>query len=143
MSNKNVDYSDVWKTLRAVNTSKIEYKKQSLNYIGWADAWATLMDYYPEATYIFEDPTFYGAEDKQTCEVTCSVYIGDLCRTMSLPVMATTLPMKSILNPTSRDISDAQARALVKTIAMFGLGLHLWEKKDVKKLGSVPSEMPF
>ena len=143
MSNKNVDYSDVWKTLRAVNKSKIEYKKQSLNYKGWADAWATLMDYYPEATYIFEDPTFYGAEDKQTCEVTCSVYIGDLCRTMSLPVMATTLPMKSILNPTSRDISDAQARALVKTIAMFGLGLHLWEKKDVKKLGSVPSEMPF
>jgi len=143
MSNKNVKYSDVWKTLRAVDTSKIEYKKQNLNYIGWADAWATLMDYYPEATYIFEDPTFYGVEDKQTCEVTCSVYIGDLCRTMSLPVMATTLPMKSIVNCSSRDISDAQARALVKTIAMFGLGLHLWEKKDVKKLGSVPSEMPF
>ena len=143
MSNKNVTYSDVWKTLRAVDTSKIEYKKQNLNYIGWADAWATLMDYYPEATYIFEDPTFYGVEDKQTCEVTCSVYIGDLCRTMSLPVMATTLPMKSIVNCSSRDISDAQARALVKTIAMFGLGLHLWEKKDVKKLGSVPSEMPF
>jgi len=143
MSNKNVTYSDVWKTLRAVDTSKIEYKKQNLNYIGWADAWATLMDYYPQATYIFEDPTFYGVEDKQTCEVTCSVYIGDLCRTMSLPVMATTLPMKSIVNCSSRDISDAQARALVKTIAMFGLGLHLWEKKDVKKLGSVPSEMPF
>ena len=143
MSNKNATYSDVWKTLRAVDTSKIEYKKQNLNYIGWADAWATLMDYYPEATYMFEDPTFYGTEDNKTCEVTCSVYIGDLQRTMSLPVMATTLPMKSIINPTSRDISDAQARALVKTIAMFGLGLHLWEKKDVKKLGSVPSEMPF
>ena len=143
MSNKKVTYSDVWKTLRAVDTSKIEYKKQNLNYIGWADAWATLMDYYPEATYIFEDPTFYGVEDKQTCEVTCSVYIGDLCRTKSLPVMTSSLPMKSILNPTSRDISDAQARCLVKSIAMFGLGLHLWEKKDVKKLGSVPSEMPF
>mgnify|MGYP006413371425 CR=1 FL=1 len=143
MSNKNVDYSDVWKTLRAVDTSKIEYKKQSLNYIGWADAWATLMDYYPEATYIFEEPTFYGVEDKQTCEVTCSVYIGDLCRTMSLPVMTSSLPMKSIVNCSSRDISDAQARALVKTIAMYGLGLHLWEKKDVKKLGSVSSEMPF
>ena len=143
MSNKNVKYSDVWKTLRAVNTSKIEYKKQSLNYIGWADAWATLMDYYPEATYIFEEPTFYGEEGSKTCEVTCSVYIGDLCRTMSLPVMTSSLPMKSIVNCSSRDISDAQARALVKTIAMFGLGLHLWEKKDVKKLGSVPSEMPF
>ena len=86
------------------------------------------MDYYPQSTYMFEDPTFYGLENKQTCEVTCSVYIGDLCRTMSLPVMTSSLPMKSIVNPTSRDISDAQARCLVKAIAMFGLGLHLWEK---------------
>lgn len=142
MSSKSVSYSDVWKTLRAVDTSKIQYKKQSLDYIGWADAWATLMEYYSEATYIFEDPTFYGAEDKQTCEVTCSVYIGDLQRTMSLPVMTSGLPMKSIVNPTSRDINDAQARCLVKAIAMFGLGLHLWEKKD-SKLGNVPDEMPF
>ena len=28
MSNKKVTYSDVWKTLRAVDTSKIQYKKQ-------------------------------------------------------------------------------------------------------------------
>ena len=143
MSNKKVTYSDVWKTLRAVDTSKIQYKKQSLDYIGWADAWATLMAYYPEATYIFEEPTFYGEEGSKTCDVTCSVFIGDLQRTMSLPVMTSSLPMKSIVNPTSRDINDAQARCLVKAIAMFGLGLHLWEKKDVKKLGSVPSEMPF
>ena len=143
MSNKKVTYSDVWKTLRAVDTSKIQYKKQSLDYIGWADAWATLMEYYPEATYIFEEPTFYGEEGSKTCDVTCSVFIVDLQRTMSLPVMTSSLPMKSIVNPTSRDINDAQARCLVKAIAMFGLGLHLWEKKDVKKLGSVPSEMPF
>ena len=143
MSNKTLKYKDVWITLRAIDTSKIEYKKQSLNYIGWADAWATLMDYYPEATYIFEDPTYCGVLDQLTCVVTCSLYIGDFCRTISLPVMTSSLPMKSILNPTSRDISDAQARCLVKSIAMFGLGLHLWEKKDVKKLGSVPSEMPF
>ena len=101
------------------------------------------MEYYPEATYIFEEPTFYGEEGSKTCDVTCSVFIGDLQRTMSLPVMTSSLPMKSIVNPTSRDINDAQARCLVKAIAMFGLGLHLWEKKDVKKLGSVPSEMPF
>ena len=143
MSNKNVTYEDVWKTLRAVDTSKIQYKKQSLDYIGWADAWATLMDYYPQATYIFEEPAFYGEEGAKTCDVTCSIFIGDLQRTMSLPVMTSSLPMKSIVNPTSRDINDAQARCLVKAIAMFGLGLHLWEKKDVKKLGSVPSEMPF
>ena len=38
--------------------------------------------------------------------------------------------LKSIPIPSSRDISDAKARCLVKVIAMFGLGLHLWEKKS-------------
>ena len=27
-------------------------------------------------------------------------------------------------------LTDAEARCLVKVIAMFGLGLHLWEKKS-------------
>jgi len=139
MSNKKPTYKDVWTTLREVDTSSIQYKKQSLDYIGWADAWATLMDNYPQAVYVFEEPTFYGEEGKKTCEVTCSVYIGDLQRTMSLPVMTSSLPMKSILNPTSRDIGDAQQRCLVKAIAMFGLGLHLWEKKK-SSLGGVSND---
>ena len=44
--------------------------------------------------------------------------------------MTPMLPMKSVLNPTSRDINDAKARCLVKTLAIFGLGLSLWEKKN-------------
>ena len=129
--NEGTTFKDVWKTLRAVDTSKIEYQKSGLSYVGWADAWACIMEYYPEATYDFPDPTFYGLEDSKTCEVHCSVSIGDLTREFSLPVMTAMMPMKSIPNPTSRDISDAKARCLVKTIAMFGLGLHLWEKKTI------------
>ncbi len=139
MSDLKVTYKDVWVALRAFDTSSIQYKKQSLDYIGWADAWATLMDNFPQATYKFEEPTFYGEEGKKTCEVICTVSIGELERTMSLAVMSSSLPMKSIVNPTSRDIGDAQQRCLVKAIAMFGLGLHLWEKGNTS-LGSVSND---
>ena len=146
MSNKKLTYGEVWKTLRAIDTTKIQYQKSGLDYIGWADAWACFMDTYPESTYEFLSPTWYfDTEDKKTCKVNCKVTIGDLSREFSLPVMTSMMPMKSIVNPTSRDIADAEARCLVKVIAMFGLGLHLWEKKrkEVKVNNNISGEMPF
>ena len=131
MSNsKKMTYGQIWKKLRAVDTKPIQYQKSGLDYIGWADAWATLMENYPEATYEFPQPSFYrSGETKGTCEVHCKVTIGELSREISLPVMTSMMPMKAIENPTSRDINDAKVRSLVKVLAMFGLGLHLWEKK--------------
>ena len=145
MSNKKLTYGEIWKKLRAIDTTKIQYKKSNLDYIGWADAWACLMDHYPESTYEFLSPTWYfdAAEDK-TCKVNCKVTIGDLSREFSLPVMTSMMPMKSIQNPSSRDITDAEARCLVKVLAMFGLGLHLWEKGNKKALPQVnKDEMGF
>ena len=145
MSNKKLTYGEVWKKLRAIDTKPIQYQKSNLDYIGWADAWACLMDHYPESTYEFLSPTWYfdAAEDK-TCKVNCKVTIGDLSREFSLPVMTSMMPMKSIQNPSSRDITDAEARCLVKVLAMFGLGLHLWEKGNKKALPQVnKDEMGF
>ena len=131
MSKTKLTFEKIWKTLRKVDTKSIQYKKSNLDYIGWADAWATLMEYYPQATYEFPQPSFYrSAETIGTCEVHCKLTIDELSREFSLPVMTSHMPMKSIENPTSRDIADAKARCLVKVIAMFGLGLHLWEKKS-------------
>ena len=145
MSNKKLTYGEIWKKLRAIDTTKIQYKKSNLDYIGWADAWACLMDHYPESTYEFLSPTWYfDGEDKKTCKVNCKVTIGDLSREFSLPVMTSMMPMKSIQNPSSRDITDAEARCLVKVLAMFGLGLHLWEKGNKKALPQVnKDEMGF
>ena len=132
MTNKKLTFKDIWNTLRSLDLSKLEYKKQSLTYIAWADIYAQLMDIFPQAEYEFNEPTFYGQEDKQTCEVSCTITIGEHKRSMSLPVMTSSLPMKSIVNPSSRDINDAQMRCFVKCCGMFGLGLYLWEKKSVK-----------
>lgn len=128
-----VTYKDVWTKLRGIDTSKIITKKGSMDYINWADAWVCIMGHYPDAAYKFPEPVFYKGYDKdlgevETCEVHCVVNIHGLTREMHLAVMQTALPMKSIPNPTSREISDAKARCLVKTLAMFGFGLYLWEK---------------
>jgi len=143
MTSKKLTYKEVWDKLRGLDLSKVEYKKQSLTYIAWADIWATLMSVYPQATYEFKTPVFYGEEGRQTCEVGCVVKIDDLSREMSLPVMTSSLPMKSVVNPSSRDINDAQMRCFVKACAMFGLGLYLWEKKSVKSPSANLDNSPF
>jgi len=129
---KELSYNDVWKTLRDVDCSGVTENKMGLDYIGWADAWSLLMSRYPQATYVFDEPTFYGIEGQRTCMVTCTIYIDKLERSWSLPIMTASMPMKSIVEPSSRDISDGQARCFVKAMGLFGLGLHLWEKRDVK-----------
>ena len=131
-NNKKTTFKEIWDTLRGVDTSKIEQplpQNSNLTYISWADAWVCIMDYYPELTYESIPPAFYGVQGETTCEVHCKIIIGEFSREMSLPVMTTMMPMKSITNPTSRDINDAKQRWLVKTLAMFGFGIHLWEKK--------------
>ena len=142
---KGITYKEVWDTLRAVDTSDIVENKMSLDYIGWADAWSKMMSVYPQVTYEFDEPIFYGIEGKRTCMVTCTIYIGELQRTWSLPIMTASMPMKSIEEPTSRDINDAQARCFVKVMGMFGFGLHLWEKRDTKRPEYISnkSEVPF
>ena len=136
----------IWKTLRAVDCSDVEFSKMGLTYIGWADLYSTLMDIFPQSSYVFDEPTFFGEVGNQTCEVGCSIYIGQYEKHAFLPVMTSSMPMKSIVNPTSRDISDAKQRAFVKAIGMWGLGLYLWEKRKNSKSKpsvSLDSEMPF
>ena len=135
---KGVSYRQVWDTLRSLDISDKIVAKMGLDYLGWADAWAIFMENFPEATYVFDEPIFFGVEGKRTCEVTCTIYIGKLERSWGLAVMDNAMPMASIKEPSSRDISDAQARCFVKTMGMYGLGLYLWEKRDA---GNVRKEL--
>ena len=134
----------IWETLRAVDCSDIEYKKGSLTYIGWADLWARLMDIFPQSDCVYDEPVFYGEPGNQTCEVTCTLYIGKFAKSVTFPVMAKTGRMESIVNPTTRDISDARQRGLAKVMGMWGLGLYLWERKTYESKTDLGSdEMPF
>lgn len=84
------------------------------------------MNHYPESIYRF-DP--YSVHHDGTVTVYCTVMIGDMSRTMWLPVMDNR--NNAIKNPDSRKISDTKMRCLVKCIAMFGLGLYIYAGEDL------------
>ncbi|MEK9767814.1 MAG: DUF1071 domain-containing protein [Betaproteobacteria bacterium] len=108
-------------------------EKYNLHYYSWAACWRELMNRFPDAEYSFErferegklyDVMYY---PNQTASVHCTVRIDEIERDMWLPVM--NYKNEAIVNPDARQISDAKMRCLVKTIAMFGLGLDLYEGK--------------
>jgi len=118
--------SNVWTTLSAIDVSKHIEKKGNLSYLSWAYAWGTLMKYYPEATYFYDEPN---VDPNGTVEVEVELTIEGITRRMWLPVMDHR--NKAIVNPTSRDVSDARMRCLVKCIAMFGLGHYIYAGEDL------------
>ena len=116
----------VWKPLSAIDVTKNVEKKGKLSYLSWAWAWSTLMEHYPDSTYTFTDPNTL---DNGTVEVQVTVTVKGVSHTMWLPVMDNR--NQSIANPTSRDVSDARMRCLVKCIGMHGLGLYLYAGEDL------------
>lgn len=121
MTNK----KSVWATLSAIDCSAHIEKKGQLSYLSWAWAWQTLMEHYPDSTYEYAKPLCFN----DTVEVNVSVTVEGVNHKMWLPVMDNR--NKSIVNPTTRDISDARMRCLVKCIAMFGLGIYIYAGEDL------------
>ena len=118
---------------RNPQTGQWEESPYDLHYYKWSSAWREAMNHFPSATYEFEtfdrggklyDVMYYANE---TASVHCTVTIEGVSRDMWLPVMD--YSNKAIPNPSARDISDAKMRCLVKTLAMFGLGMDLYEGK--------------
>ena len=132
---KNPTAKEIWNTLSAIDVSEKVEKKGGLSYLSWAWAWATLMEKFPQAQYEFIE---YQTPDgrSQSCmffpdgsaEVHCFVTIGNVSRYMWLPVMD--YRSKSVLNPTSREISDCKMRCLTKCISMHGLGSYIYAGED-------------
>ena len=121
-----LSYGEVWKTLSSVNVNEKTDKKMNLTYLSWAWAWGTLMEHYPFATYEFHNESY---EANGTVMCNCTVKIGNLERSMFLPVMD--YKNNSIANPTSRQVSDTRMRCLVKCMAMFGLGHYIYAGEEL------------
>jgi hypothetical protein len=130
--NNGVSYSQVWKTLSAIDVSEHTEKKNGLTYLSWAWAWGVLMKHYPEAIYDFPAQEVHL---DGTVTVHCNVHIGNCVRSMWLPVMD--YKNIAIKNPDARKISDTKMRCLVKNLAMWGLGFNIYAGED---LPVTPSE---
>lgn len=127
----------IWETLSKIDVGSMIEKKGKLSYLSWASAWEVVMQNYPLANFTFL-PT--EVHEDQSVTVHVSVTIHGFTRAMWLPVMDHR--NNSIANPSSRQVSDAKMRCLVKCLAMFGLGLYIYRGEDVPSSDDKPAESP-
>ena len=122
-------HKKVWQTLSAINVNNNTQKKGNLTYLSWAWAQSTLMEYFPESVYGFNDRTLPDG----TMEVTCTLIISEgeesVVREMWLPVMD--YRNKAIANPDAFQVNTAKMRCLTKCISMMGLGMYIYAGEDL------------
>ena len=108
-------------------------KKNGLNYVSWAAAWAEVKKIYPDATYhIYERETPDGLiinyfTDGKTCWVKTGVTINSIEHIEDLPVMDFKNQSITLDKVTSSDVNKAIQRSLTKACARHGLGLYIYE----------------
>lgn len=112
-------------------------KKNGLNYVSWAAAWAEVKKIYPDATYhIYERETPDGLvinyfTDGKTCWVKTGVTINGIEHIEDLPVMSYKNESIKLENVTSSDVNKSIQRSLTKACARHGLGLYIYEGEDL------------
>lgn len=127
------DFATIYSTLSQVDLSKLTEKKMGLTYLSWANAWDVMMAHYPAATFqTLPSETFSDG----TVEVWVEVTVCDHSRRMWLPVMDNR--NNAIPNPSSRAVSDARMRCLVKCLSLFGLGLYIYQGEDLPRKEEKP-----
>lgn len=105
-------------------------KKNGFSYLSWTYAWKYFKTNNPDASYevqMFDGVPYVKCPDGYM--VMTKVCDGTEKHEMWLAV--TDYRNKSIEVPTSADIANSLMRCLVKNIAMFGLGLHIYAGEDV------------
>ena len=131
----------VWADLSAINVNDHIQKKGNLSYLSWAWAWSTLMSKYPESYYVFQDNRIENGTVMVECVLTIHEGEEVATRTMWLPVMDHR--NKAIVDPDTRDISDARMRCLVKCLAMFGLGFYIYAGEDIPSTEKEALDQPI
>ena len=131
MPAKSLSSASIWKTLSNINVNEFTEEKGGLTYLSWSHAWRIMMENYPEMQIkwngttdengVIRDVTYY---EGGTAMVSCTVTIGEVQRECWLPVMD--YRNKAIAHPSSRDISDAKQRCLVKCFSLYGLANYIY-----------------
>lgn len=155
--------------LYAIDVSAKVEKKQNLSYLSWSWAWAEFKKKCPNAKYEIKmfNNLAYTYDEKTGYMVFTSVTVDDITHDMWLPVMdannkamksepytyKTSYGEKKVASATMFDINKTIMRCLVKNLAMFGLGLYIYngedlpetektEEKPQPKTATIPSITP-
>ena len=129
------NFKQIWDQLSEIDVSNYIEKKGKLSYLSWGWCVQIMMDNFPDFWFEFQnfehengrhyDAMFY---PNGSAMVFVTVHIGDLSRSLWLPCLD--YRNKPIEDPNSFDINNAKMRALVKCIALFGLGWSLYLGQD-------------
>lgn len=134
----------VYETLSKINVKPKLEKKGKLDYLSWAMAWGMVKQVYPDANYkITEFPEYVQTKNgwestgrdvdyRQTSagvEVEAVVNINGESYSSKLFVMD--YRNKPVFSPNYFDINKTQQRALVKALAIAGLGLNVYAGEDL------------
>ena len=130
-------------------------KKDNLSYLSWSNAWKAFKEVYPSATFrVICNPDTklpYFVDPNVGIMVFTEVTADDLTQTMFLPVMNNSnramrltpytyqvydkqsrhYVEKNCEAATMFDINKAIQRCLTKNLALFGLGLKLYQGEDI------------
>ena len=129
-------------------------KRESLTYLSWANAWSEFKSAYPSATYRIlknENGLPYFSDPNLGIMVFTEVTVDDVTHQMWLPVMDSknkamklepytysvwnnfkkAFEEKTVQRASMFDINKTLMRCLVKNLAMFGLGLYIFQGDDL------------
>jgi hypothetical protein len=112
--------------IAAINVNEHIEKKNNLSYLSWAWAVDTLMRHDEDASWEYGELHYL---QDHTVMVYCTVHAFGHTRTAQLPVMD--YKNKSIPNPDAVQVNVTMQRALVKAIALHGLGLYIYAGEDL------------
>lgn len=121
----------VFETLAAINVGEYTKKKGNLNYLSWSWAWEHLLRCYPDASYsvkTFDNGLPFNGSPEFGFYVQTSITVDGITREMWLPVMDHR--NQSLKQPDMCAVNKTIMRCLVKNVAMFGLGLYIYEGED-------------
>ena len=144
----------MFNALKNLDLSQKSEKRDMLTYLSWANAWSEFKSAYPSATYRIlknENGLPYFNDPDLGIMVFTEVTVDDVTHQMWLPVMDSknkamklqpytyqvwdnykkafvekTVPAASMF-----DINKTLMRCLVKNLAMFGLGLYIFQGDDL------------
>lgn len=109
-------------------------KKNGLNYVSWAYAWAGIKRLHPDATYkVYETPEGCNYfTDGRFCWVKTGVTVEGIEHIEYLPVLDyrnKSIPLNAV---TSFDVNTSIQRSLTKACARHGYGLKVYAGEDVE-----------
>lgn len=122
-------FADLYK----IDVNDYTEQKGGLTYLSWSWAWAWTKKHYPDATYSYyrnpETNLPYSYQEGVGAFCHTSVTIKGETLEMWLPVM--TFKNSAEKQPDSVQINKTLMRCLTKNLAMFGLGLYVYEGEDM------------